>query len=63
MKSIRTKILAGSSLITAFFVLLLGVVSAVLNYTSTFGEVENNMSRLSTITAQRVSGRSIIMSV
>ena len=38
MKSIRTKILAGSSLITAFFVLLLGVVSAVLNYTSTFGE-------------------------
>lgn len=54
MKSIRTKILAGSSLITAFFVLLLGVVSAVLNYTSTFGEVENNMSRLSTITAQRV---------
>lgn len=54
MKSIRTKILAGSSLITTFFVLLLGVVSAVLNYTSTFSELENNMSSLSTITAQRV---------
>lgn len=54
MKSIRTKILVGSSLITAFFVILLGVVSAVLNYTSTFSELESNMSNLSTITSQRV---------
>lgn len=54
MKSIRTKILVGSSLITAFFVILLGVVSAVLNYTSTFSELESIMSNLSTITSQRV---------
>lgn len=54
MKSIRTKILVGSSLITAFFVILLGVVSAVLNYTSTFSELESNMSNLSSVTSQRV---------
>ena len=54
MKSIRTRILAGSCLVTAVFVLLLGAVSAVLSYTSTFGQVQDNMQSMAGIAAQRV---------
>ena len=54
MKSIRTRIMTGSCLVTTVFVLLLGVVSAVLNYTSTFGQVQDDMQAIVGITAQRV---------
>ncbi len=54
MKSIRTRILVGSCLITTVFVLILGVVSSVLNYTSTFSQVNQNMEDMANIASQRV---------
>ncbi len=54
MKSIRTKILAGSCLITTVFVIILGVVSSVMNYTSTFSRVNQDMAETAKIAAQRV---------
>ncbi len=55
MKSIRTKIIVGSAAITAIFILLLGIISSVLSYESTFSEMRQSMANMAEISSQRVT--------
>ena len=54
MKSIRTKVVAGSAAITTIFVLLLGNISAFLSYQSSLSQMEQSMTNMAEIASQRV---------
>lgn len=55
MKSIRTKVIVGSAAITTIFILLLGIISSVLSYQSTFSEAEQSMGNMAEIASERVT--------
>lgn len=55
MKSIRTKVVIGSSAVTAIFILLLGAISVFLNFDSSIGDVQDSMRLLAEVSAQRVT--------
>lgn len=55
MKGIKTKILLGMSCTVAVSLVLLGVVSSFLNYSSTMETVQESLEGAAVIAAKRVS--------
>ncbi len=54
MKSIRTKIMAGMSITIVIFLLILGSISVLMNYSSSIRQIEQSMRSLSGVAADRI---------
>lgn len=55
MKSIRTKLIVGTSTVTAIFVLTLGIVSGILTYTSADSQLRQGIASMAEVASDRVT--------
>ena len=55
MKSIRTKLIVGTSTVTAIFVLTLGIVSGILTYTSADSQLRQGIASMAELASDRVT--------
>ena len=55
MKSIRTKVIAGTAIVSAVFLVLLGVISVALSYTSADSQLRQSMTAMAEVASSRVT--------